>query len=102
MNKKTKNTGTLEDLKLEFFGKKGTKLRDELEEGYINFKISAMLQEQRLKQGLTQKELAVKVGSTASYISKIETSIKDVKISTLERIIKLGYGAELELNLKVS
>ena len=39
MSKKTNNIGTLDDLKEEFFGKKLTKKRDELEEGYINFKI---------------------------------------------------------------
>lgn len=102
MSKKINKVGTLEELKEEFFGIKGTKKRDELEEGYINFKIGAMLQEERLKQGLTQQELADKVGTTKSYISKIENSVKEVRISTLEKIVKYGFGGELELKIKLN
>jgi ribosome-binding protein aMBF1 (putative translation factor) len=102
MSKKINNVGTLDELKEEFFGKKGTKKRDALEEGYINFKIGAMLQEERLKQGLTQQELADKVGTTKSYISKIENSVKEARISTLEKIVKYGFGGELELKIKLN
>ncbi|MEZ4911191.1 MAG: helix-turn-helix transcriptional regulator [Saprospiraceae bacterium] len=102
MNKKINNVGTLEDLKDEFFGKKGTKKRDELEEGYGNFKIGVMLQEARLKKGLTQQELADKVGTTKSYISKIENSVKEARISTLEKIVELGFGGKLELKIKMN
>jgi ribosome-binding protein aMBF1 (putative translation factor) len=101
MSKNTNKLGTLDELKEEFFGKKGTKERDELEEGYVNFKIGAMLQEERLKQGLTQQELADKVGTTKSYISKIENSVKEARLSTLEKIVKLGFGGELELKIIV-
>ncbi len=99
MSKKTSKLGTLDELKEEFFGPKGTKDRDSLEEGYVNFKIGAMLQEERLKQGLTQQELADKVGTTKSYISKIENSVKEARLSTLEKIVKLGFGGELELKI---
>ena len=102
MSKKINNVGTLDELKEEFFGKKGTKKRDELEEGYINFKIGAMLQEERLKHGMTQQELADKVGTTKSYISKIENSVKEARISTLEKIVRNGFGGELELNIKLN
>jgi ribosome-binding protein aMBF1 (putative translation factor) len=101
MSKKIINTSTLEDLKEEFFGKKGTTQRDELEVEYLSFKIGAMLQEARIKKGLTQQELADKVGTTKSYISKIENSVKEVRISTLEKIIINGFGGKLELNIKM-
>ncbi len=102
MSKRSNNIGTLEELKAEFFGKEGTKLREELEEGYINFKIGAILLEARLKSGLTQQELADKVGTTKSYISKIENSVKEARLSTLEKIVKLGFGGELELKIIVN
>jgi ribosome-binding protein aMBF1 (putative translation factor) len=102
MSKKTNSIGTLDELKEEFFGKKGTEKRDELEEGYITFKIGAMLQEARLKKGLTQQELADKVGTTKSYISKIENSVKEARISTLEKIIELGFGGKLELKITMN
>ena len=102
MSKKINNVGTLEELKEDFFGMKGTKKRDELEAGYINFKIGTMLQEERLKQGLTQQELADKVGTTKSYISKIENSVKEARLSTLEKIVKLGFGGKLELKITLN
>jgi len=102
MRTKINNVATLEELKEEFFGKNGTKKRDELEAGYINFKIGAMLLEERLKQGLTQQELADKVGTTKSYISKIENNVKEARLSTLEKIVKLGFGGELELKITLN
>jgi ribosome-binding protein aMBF1 (putative translation factor) len=102
MSKKISKLGTLDELKEEFFGQKGTKDRDALEEGYINFKIGAMLLDERLRQGLTQQELADKVGTTKSYISKIENSVKEARLSTLEKIVKLGFGGELQLIIKMN
>ena len=61
-----------------------------------------MLQEARLKKGLTQQELADKVGTTKSYISKIENSVKEARISTLAKIIELGFGGKLELKIKMN
>lgn len=60
---------TLEQFKDEHYGKLGTTKRDQLESGYENFRIGALLHEARLEKGLTQKELAQKVGTTKSYIS---------------------------------
>ena len=102
MSKKINNVGSLNELKEEFFGKKGTKKRDELEEGYANFKIGVMFQEARLKKGLTQQELADKEGTTKSYISKIENSVKEARISTLATIIKLGFGGKLKKKFKIN
>ena len=57
----------------------GTKKRDSFEKGYENFKLGAMLQEARLRKGLTQEALALKLGTTKSYISKIENDIKEIR-----------------------
>jgi DNA-binding XRE family transcriptional regulator len=101
--RKTKNNNimTLEDFKERNYGKRGTKNRDELEVGYKNFKIGVMLQQARLEKGLTQEELAYKVGTTKSYISKIENNIKEVRISTLQKIVELGFGGHLDLSIKL-
>jgi ribosome-binding protein aMBF1 (putative translation factor) len=37
-----------------------------LEAGYENFKIGALIQEARVEKGLTQEQLAEKVGTTKS------------------------------------
>jgi ribosome-binding protein aMBF1 (putative translation factor) len=95
------NITTLEEFKVRNYGERGTKKRDDLEAGYENFKIGILIHEARLEKGLTQEELAEKVGTTKSYISKIENNIKEVRISTLQRIVELGLGGHLELSIKL-
>ncbi|MGB4930429.1 MAG: helix-turn-helix transcriptional regulator, partial [Chitinophagales bacterium] len=96
MKKKNKNLTSLEEFKEKNYGKRGTKKRDELEAGYENFKIGFLLLEARLEKGLTQEQLAAKAGTTKSYISKIENNIKEVRISTLQKIVETGLGGHLE------
>jgi transcriptional regulator with XRE-family HTH domain len=50
---------------------------------------------------MTQEELAIKVGTTKSYISKIENNLKEARISTLHKIVELGFGGHLELSIKL-
>ncbi len=101
MSAKRSEIRTLEELKEEHFGKQGTPRREQLEQGYQDFKIGVLLQEARLKKGMTQQELADKVGTTKSYISKIENNIKEARLSTLKKIVELGFGGELELSIKL-
>lgn len=100
-NSMSKNLSTLEDFKEKHYGKIGSKKRDELESGYESFQIGALLQQARIKKGLTQEELAKKVGTTKSYISKIENNVKEVRISTLQRIVELGFKGRLDLSIKL-
>jgi DNA-binding XRE family transcriptional regulator len=101
MKTKNKNITTLEDFKEKNYGKRGTKKRDELEAGFDAFKIGALIHDTRIEMGMTQEELAEKVGTTKSYISKIENNLKEARISTLKKIIELGFGGQLELNIKI-
>lgn len=101
MKEKNRNITTLEEFKDKNYGKRGTKKRDELEEGYENFKIGVLLHEARLKRGLTQEELADKVGTTKSYISKIENNIKEARLSTLHKIVEVGLGGQIEFSIKL-
>jgi DNA-binding Xre family transcriptional regulator len=98
---KKDNILTLEQFKDKNYGKRGTKRREELEAGYENFKIGVLIHEARIKKGLTQEELAVKVGTTKSYISKIENNVKEVRFSTLQKIVELGLGGQLQLSIKL-
>ncbi len=101
MKAKNRNSMTLEEFKEKNYGKRGTKKRDELELGYEAFKIGALIHDTRIEMGMTQEQLAEKVGTTKSYISKIENNIKEARISTLQKIIELGFGGQLELNIKI-
>lgn len=98
---KKNNVITLEDFKDRHYGKRGTAKRDELEAGYEIFKIGALIHKARIEKGLTQEELAEKVGTTKSYISKIENNVKEVRISTLQKIVKLGLDGQLQLSIKL-
>lgn len=101
MKEKNKNTTTLEEFKEKNYGARGTEKRDELEAGYENFKIGALLHQARLEKGLTQEELADKVGTTKSYISKIENNVKEARLSTLHKIVEIGLGGRIELSIKL-
>ena len=98
---KTENKMTLNEFKDKHYGVRGTEQRDELDNGYENFKLGTLLHEARLEKGMTQAELADKVGTTKSYISKIENNIKEVRLSTLQKIVQLGLGGHLDLSIRL-
>ena len=100
MKKRTDIT-TMDEMVEKLFGEIGTKTRDEYEKGFENFKMGIMIKEARLKKGLTQEQLAKKIGTTKSYISKIENDIKEVRISSLERLVEIGLGGKLELRINL-
>lgn len=97
---KKNNLTSLDELKDELYGKLGTPARDEYQRGFEEFKLGFMIQEARKKKGLTQQELADKCGTNKAYISRVENDIKDVRLSTLRKIVESGLGGELELAIK--
>jgi transcriptional regulator with XRE-family HTH domain len=50
---------------------------------------------------MTQEQLATKAGTTKSYISKLENDMKEVRFSTLKKIVELGLGGQLELSIRL-
>jgi len=90
----TKNVDELFDVQ---FGKIGTKKRNEFEEKAQYFVISEMLKEARKEANLTQEQLANKVGTKKSYISRLENGKCDIQISTLYRIFETGLGRRINL-----
>ena len=99
--KSKKNLIPLEDFINEEFGKKGTPKRDKFESGFEEFKIGYLIHKARLEKGLTQEELAVKCGTNKGYISKIENNLKEVRISTLQKIVEIGFGGQLQISIKL-
>ena len=81
-------------------GKKGTKKRDKFEAEYDAFKLGVLIQQARQEKGLTQEQVAELSGTNKSYISKLEKDLKDVRFSTLQRIITEGLGGHLEISIK--
>lgn len=83
------------------YGKRGTAERAKFEEGFEAFKLGVMIQELRKENGLTQEQLAQKCGTTKTYISRIENNASDIRLSTLMRIIREGFGKHLKLSVEV-
>ena len=73
-NKKKKaimESESFEDLLNAEYGEQGTKEREAFESGAEAFCLAECLKEQRRLAGLTQEQLAKKIGTKKSYISKI-------------------------------
>ncbi len=83
------------------YGKKGEPKREAWEQEFEAFRLGVLIEEARLKLGLTQEELAERCGTNKSYISRIENNSSDIRLSTLMRIIQQGLGGHLKLTLEV-
>lgn len=66
--------------------------------GYQNFKIGVLLKQLREESGMTQEELAAKLNTKKSVISRIENHSEDIRLSTLRRYAKtLGRKIHIEV-----
>ena len=93
------NLTSFEDHLNQQYGIRGTPEREQFEEGFEAFKLGAMIQELRIESGLTQQQLADKCGTTKTYISRIENNASDIRLSTLMRIVREGFGRHLRLSI---
>lgn len=100
-NEKNKDLVSWDDHLNKKYGEKGTTSREKYEEEFESFKIGVLIQEARKKQHMTQEELALKVGTTKNYISRIENDASDIRLSTLMRIIRDGLGGQLKLSVDI-
>ena len=66
------------------------------EAGYQEFKIGHLLRNARKKSGLTQEELARRLQTTKSAISRIENHADDIRVSTLKKVAE-ALGKELRI-----
>lgn len=78
------------------YGEPGTKARDELEMGARDFCVAQMIHDARRHEGVTQSELASRIGSSKSYISKIENGNVQPSATLFLRILSaLGLRFEV-------
>ena len=95
-----KNLTSLNDFIDEEIGLKGTEKRQKFDESFEVFKLGVLIQQARREKGLTQEQVAELSGTNKSYISKLERDLKDVRFSTLQRIVSEGLGGHLEISIK--
>jgi ribosome-binding protein aMBF1 (putative translation factor) len=65
-------------------------------DGYEDFKVGVMLREARKSSGLTQDDVAKKIKTTKSVVSRIENHAEDIRLSTLEKFVK-ALGRKLTI-----
>lgn len=78
IKKSIKGCRTFDDILNVEYGPEGTPKRDQFECDAEAFILAERLKEERLKAGLTQEQLAEKIGTKKSYISRIENGKADV------------------------
>ncbi|MDH4121873.1 MAG: helix-turn-helix domain-containing protein [Deltaproteobacteria bacterium] len=74
------------------------KFAEGYDEGYEQFKVGEMLRQARESAGLTQEELAHRLHTQKTAISRIENHAEDIKLSTLERVAS-ALGKRLEIKI---
>ena len=70
------------------------------EKSEIILRIGRLIRESRLKSGLTQQELALKSGTSRTYISRIENDRSDIELGTLRKIIETGLGKHMDILIR--
>lgn len=89
---------TLDELLDAEYGKPGTPEREQFDADAAAFCLAETLKEERLKAGLTQQQLAERIGTKKTYISRLENGKADVQLSTLFRIFE-GLGRRVSLTI---
>jgi len=70
---------------------------DGFEMGYEQFKIGVFLRSERERAGLTQEEVARRMSTRKSAISRIENHAENINLATLHR-----YAAALGKRIRIS
>jgi len=78
--------------------KKDKKFAEGYDEGYEQFKVGVMLRHARESAGLTQEELARRLKTKKTAISRIENHAEDIKLSTLKRVAT-ALGKRLQVHI---
>lgn len=93
---KTKTLSQLED---KYIGKKGSQERDRYESEIADMLIGQQIRDGRIKLGLTQEDLAERIGKKREFISRIENDGSNITIKTLRDIVEVGLGGKLRIEV---
>ena len=67
--------------------------------GYSNFKVGVLLRQAREKAGMTQDDIARRLRTKKSAISRIENHAEDIRLSTIQKYAKaLGKNLTVEIS----
>ena len=63
------------------------------------FHFGSIIRNNRIQKGLSQQELASLSGTSKTYISRIENDLIEPEFSTLYKIIEVGLGRKLKVEI---
>jgi ribosome-binding protein aMBF1 (putative translation factor) len=87
---------TVNDMLDEKYGREGTPTRDVFNREAYAYYTGQIIEQARKDAGMTQTELAEKIGTNKSYISRVESGKTEPRVSTFYRIASaLGRSVEL-------
>lgn len=82
----------------EVFGQIGSDERNKADEEAEIFCLAERLKEERLNAGMTQQQLADKIGADKGYISRIENGKTDIQLNTLFKLFQ-GLGKRVAVSI---
>ncbi len=82
------------------YGKEGSDSRIKFEIKAKSFAIGELIKEEMKLAHLTQEQLAAKIGAKKSFISRIENGHSDIQLSTLYKLIELGFGRKISFTIQ--
>ncbi len=94
-----KNITTFDEHLDNRYGTVGSEKRTEFEIKAKAFAIGEILRDARKEAHMTQEELAQKTGTRKSFISRIENGHSDIQLSTLYRLVEIGFGKRVNLTI---
>ena len=92
------NAQTFDELLDAEYGTPGTPERERFDADAAAFCLAETLKDERHKAGLAQQQLAERIGTKKTYISRLENGKADVQLNTLYRIFE-GLGRKVSLTI---
>jgi DNA-binding XRE family transcriptional regulator len=93
---KVKELSTTNEMLNGLYGEEGSTERESFKKEAYSYYTGQLIESARKEAKMTQTELAEKIGTTKSYISRVETGRTEPKVSTFYRIVSaLGRSVEL-------
>ena len=71
-------------------------IKVKIEEEYENLRIGELVRQLRLSQGMTQEELAKRLSTTKSAVSRLENHSESVRLATIEKVAK-ALGKKIKI-----
>jgi DNA-binding XRE family transcriptional regulator len=87
--KKKGNIGSMDEILDSLYGKPGTEQRNEFRREAYAYCVGQIVHDARKREGMTQSDLANLVGTTKSYISRIENGAVEPSAGLFLNIINI-------------